>query len=319
VDGAGHIRAAVAVLTYNRPDELAELLGALERLMDPPGGGRLSVFVVDNDAERSAASVVELAATRSRHTLTYVSEPRPGIALARNAALHAVRQEGCDAVAFIDDDEVPEPDWLLGLVRACEEYRADGVAGPVLTTFERPPTRGLLQSGVYCRERHPSGTHVPMAATNNLLLRMNAIDSLPLPAFDVDRFNLTGGEDSDLTYRLTRSGRTLVWADDAVVREVVPADRINWRWALRRAYRTGNTAGRLFIGPGASPARRLQGVGKGLARLVGGGAAVLARCIPGVRGHPAAGIRTVMRGLGFISAAVGEHPEEYRRAGDRVR
>jgi GT2 family glycosyltransferase len=311
---AAHLRTAIAVLTYQRPEALTELLAALEELVVPPPGDRLAVYVVDNDPGRSAVDIVRLAATGSRHDLVYVWEPRPGIARARNAALDTVEGAGHEAVAFLDDDEIPDPHWLVRLVSVAEESGAAGVAGPVLTEFEREPGRGLSRSGVFARQRHPTGERLRAAATNNLLLRLAAVRRLDPPSFDVERFNLTGGEDTDLTSRLTGAGHLLVWADDAVVREVVPASRVTWGWALRRAHRTGNTAGRVMIGRDESVARRLACLGGGLARLLAGTSLVLIRTLPGVSGHPADAIRIAARGAGYISAAAGRRHEEYRRA-----
>lgn len=304
----------MAVLTYQRPVELAALLAALAALDDPPVVLPLPVYVVDNDADGSAASTVDAARRRLGESISYVAEPRPGIARARNAALDAARAGGHDVVVFIDDDELPDPGWLVELLRVAQEHAADGVAGPVVTEFDREPSRALSRGGFFSRARHPTGTTVAAAASNNLLLRLAAVDRLALPRFDVDRFNLTGGEDTDLTSRLTRAGCRIVWADEAVVRERLPAGRISWRWAVQRAYRTGNTSGRLIVLTGHPLVGWLQCTFEGSSRVIGGLAAVLLRALPGVPGHWATGLRTAIRGAGFLSAAAGRQHEEYRRS-----
>jgi hypothetical protein len=48
------------------------------------------------------------------------------------ALLHA---EG-NFIAFIDDDEFPEDDWLCNLFKACMRFGVDGVLGPVNPHFE---------------------------------------------------------------------------------------------------------------------------------------------------------------------------------------
>src|SRR4051794_3771547 len=98
----------VAIATYRRPGELARLLTSLK------GTGELDalvhVLVVDNDAAGSARSVV----VQSPTTATYVVEPQPGIAAARNRALDEA--EGYDAIIFVDDDEWVDESWLAELL-----------------------------------------------------------------------------------------------------------------------------------------------------------------------------------------------------------
>ncbi len=51
--------------------------------------------------------------------LTYVHEVRAGIPLARNAVLHAARNLNPDWIAFVDDDEVIDREWLIEMASRC--------------------------------------------------------------------------------------------------------------------------------------------------------------------------------------------------------
>ena len=66
------------------------------------------------------------------------------------------------------------------------------------------------------------------AHSNNLLLDLRWSRRLGL-RFD-PRFGLTGGEDTMFTHDLVGRGGTIVWCDEAVVRESVPADRATRSW-----------------------------------------------------------------------------------------
>jgi glycosyltransferase involved in cell wall biosynthesis len=90
----------------------------LDKLNDQQTDGLFtySVVVTDNDPEQSARELVTAHSSRSLVHVTYCAESQQNIALARNKALqHA---EG-DFIAFIDDDEYPEDDWLLNLFKTC--------------------------------------------------------------------------------------------------------------------------------------------------------------------------------------------------------
>jgi hypothetical protein len=73
--------------------------------------------------------------------------------------------------------------------------------------------------------------------TNGFLFKRAVLDGLDDP-FD-RAFDLTGGEDYLLFKRLARRGANLVWCDEAVVHEHIPASRGNTWWILKRGFRTG--------------------------------------------------------------------------------
>jgi GT2 family glycosyltransferase len=127
----------VCIATCRRPRGLARLLGALAQLRLPDPAPELRAVVVDNDREASARAVCDAALDALPFPLVYAIEKRRGIPQARNAAL-ALSLRGADFAAFLDDDEVPEPDWLAELLAAQAASGADAVVGPVVRAFEAP-------------------------------------------------------------------------------------------------------------------------------------------------------------------------------------
>jgi glycosyltransferase involved in cell wall biosynthesis len=96
----------VVICTRDRPAGLSATLASLQRQTDHDFG----VLVVDNGSSspESAKVVQNLGLPCSE----YVVEPRAGLSRARNRALDAVHT---DLVAWIDDDEVADPDWVRRL------------------------------------------------------------------------------------------------------------------------------------------------------------------------------------------------------------
>jgi glycosyltransferase involved in cell wall biosynthesis len=74
------LRLVVAVLTYRRPGELAEVLPLLAAQAGS-SRARADVLVVDNDPDAGAADLVRAVGLPG---VRYVHEPEPGIAAARN-------------------------------------------------------------------------------------------------------------------------------------------------------------------------------------------------------------------------------------------
>jgi glycosyltransferase involved in cell wall biosynthesis len=297
------------MLTYRRPDDLTRAVPAfLAELGTVDRPARL--LVVDNDPDGSAAAAVAaLADDRVR----YVHEPHPGIAAGRNRAL----DDSTDAalLVFVDDDEHPEPGWLSALLDTHRRTGAGVVAGAVVSAFDVEPDAWLAAGRFFDRRRLPTGTPIDVAATNNLLL-----DLAQLPddvRFD-EAFSLTGGSDTMLTRTLHRRGVAMVWCDEAVVVDRVPASRLTRSWVLARARRSGNSAVRVEVAlapPG--PRRwsaRARGLVQGVVRVVGGaGRAVVGR-LTGSAEHHARGRRSLARGQGMIGAATGSVVAEYTRS-----
>lgn len=120
----------VVICTRDRPLGLDAALASLQRQTDH--GFR--VLVVDNGSSPESAGVVEKLVLP---LCEYVVEPRPGLSRARNRALAEVRT---DLVAWIDDDEVADPDWVRrlkeGFAHQEEPAAVCGVMLPAELEFE---------------------------------------------------------------------------------------------------------------------------------------------------------------------------------------
>jgi GT2 family glycosyltransferase len=299
---------ALCVVTKGRPVGLARCLDGIGRL-EVPGGVELRVVVVDNDERRSAEPVVALAAAELPWPVAYRAEPRPGIPQARNTAVDAAGP--VTLVGFMDDDEVPRPDWLASMLRVWETTDADVVMAPSEPVFDQPPPGWVVEGRFFERTRFPTGTPISYhyARTSGVLIRRAALEGQPGP-FD-ELFRYSGGSDLHLFARMADAGCRIVWDDDAVVDEHVPTTRANARWLVRRAYRIGNTRSLILLADGAGAARRVRRVAGSLVRLP----VRVARALPGLRHGRRGAVRlaqVVATELGSIVGAVGHRYEEYR-------
>ena len=304
-------RVAVCVPTFRRPQWLARLLEGLDALefgrAAPP---ELRVVVVDNDPEGSARESCAEWSGRLRWPLVYRHEPRRGLSHVRNTAIQAAREAGAEWIAFIDDDEVPEPRWLDELLRVQAEHDADVVSGPVPGRFEGAVPEWVRRGGFFDRARRPTGSRVEHSGTGNVLLRASLFDGVESP-FD-PRFGLAGGEDTHLFLRLAAEGRRMVWADEAVAYETIPESRTRARWILQRGYREANTWALCEAELNPSPRTAAVRVAKALGRI-GMGLCLLP--LSPLRGRHAAvrALRHVWWGAGSLAGLAGVRYHEYRR------
>lgn len=303
-------RVAVCVITYNRPEGLRRLLAGLSRLKFAKSRTpALEIVLVDNDPAGLACAPYEGDESGVAWPLSCYVEPRRGIPYARNKAVACV-EEGVDFVAFVDDDEVPDPDWLDELLHAQRTYGADVVAGPVLRYSEEPLPTWISRGRFFEKWRYPTGYPVKFVDTANALVR-NEIFRTMDQHFD-ERLALNGGDDTHLFLRIHRAGYRMVWADDAVVREEIPKSRANAGWLLRRAYRLGNSLTLCEVDLDPSISARVVRAAKGAARIFRGLLLLPAALVRGRHAYVKA-LQEVCRGAGMLTGLVGLVHEEYRK------
>lgn len=227
---------SVCICTFKRPHLLDRLLVELDR-QETGGLFSYSIIVVDNDSDRSAEAVVQAAQRTSNLGLKYHVEPEQNIALARNRAVK--NAEGA-FIAFIDDDEFPEPTWLRNLFTACAENKADGVLGPVKPYFETTPPGWIIKSKLCERNSFQTGTILRDSKdtrTGNVLLHRKVFRDITNP-FD-PRFGRTGGEDSVFFRGAINQGYIFAWCNEACVYESVPPERMTRAYFMKRALLRG--------------------------------------------------------------------------------
>ncbi|MEW9617614.1 glycosyltransferase family 2 protein [Shinella sp. S4-D37] len=241
------LRIDIAVCTFRRTAALGETLASLAALKVPPGV-TLRVIVADNDVEPSARPCAEAARKNLPMALAYVHCPAGNISLARNACLEAA---DADFLAFIDDDETAEPQWLESLL-ATATGGADVVLGPVRAQYG-PDAPGWMRRGDFHSTRPVwvSG-EIRTGYTCNVLLRLAA------PAIAGRRFDhalgRSGGEDTAFFTEVHAAGGRIAFAGKAWVNEPVPPARARFSWLAQRRLRMGQTHGRLLAGRGTGRA-----------------------------------------------------------------
>ncbi len=230
---------SVCVATCRRPLGLTRLLASLEQL-ECPSGVSFEVVVVDNDPEASAAPVLSRYAGLLE--LRSFAEPERNIARARNRAVREARGRW---LAFVDDDEAVEPNWLAAYWSEVQAGACDGYFGPVLPRLERVVTPWLDPQAFFAGPRLSSGTPVGPGemATNNAFVRAKLFAEC---RFD-PCFGLSGGEDSEIFSRMWRAGARFRWCDEARVNEWIPPARHRLGWLTRRAFRGGVVHTRLEL------------------------------------------------------------------------
>lgn len=109
-------RVTVIICTRDRPQQLECCLEGLraQQFRD------FDVLVVDNGISEATGEICRA------HGVSCIREPAPGLTRARNLGARAARGE---LVAYIDDDAVAEPQWLMALAAEFDDTAVGAVAG----------------------------------------------------------------------------------------------------------------------------------------------------------------------------------------------
>lgn len=229
------LTVTICICTYRRPVLLDRLLRHAQDLRH--GSGLvLDIVVVDNDDMPTAKEIVERHRSAGKLPILYLHEARKSISLARNLAVAAAKG---DYIAFIDDDEFPEPGWIEAHMQCLEDWPVDGVLGPVIPYFEDPPPSWILKGKLAERPRHATGTSIGQEdmRTGNAVLRRSLFheDRYPFAL----KWGITGGGDTDFFERMVKRGRKFVWCDEGRVFETIPPERLRVSYYLKRGLLRG--------------------------------------------------------------------------------
>lgn len=307
------MRVAVCTVSYLRPQGLRRLLQSLSALtFEKSETPTIDLVVVDNDPNGSAAALCKEMRPMLSWPLKSCVESRRGISYARNRAIDLAGRD-VDFVAFIDDDEVPEPLWLDQLLHVQKLYDADVVGGPVKPRFEEPVPDWVLKGGFFGgrfeQPDHPTGQPLEFVAAGNVLVRADVFEKMD-EAFD-PRWGLTGGEDVHFFARVHRAGFKIVWAAEALAHEYIPRSRASAGFILRRSYRLGLTLA--LWEKHVRPSRAVQAlrIVKATVWIILGLLLVVPSAVLGFHVLMRA-LQYVFRGVGMFTGLIGVRYEIYR-------
>ena len=194
---------SVVICTYNRADMLPGALESLLRL-SIPADWQWEVVLVDNRSTDTTPQVVDHMMPGREARLRYVVEQVPGVAAARNCGV--ARSTG-DWIAFFDDDQQADPDWLRTLVDFACANKLRVVGGAVRVILPAGAT-DLPSEGRYLFGETPSlsepirymGSLAPGAG--NILVHRSVFEEVGT----FDESLIEGGEDTDFFRRIRTAG-----------------------------------------------------------------------------------------------------------------
>jgi len=206
-------------------------------------GAEVGFLIVDNCPDGQVRDVCERVAPRLPWKLDMVEEHRRGRTYARNRAAQEGLRRGFDFLAFIDDDDEPEPDWLERLVAAQAASGAEIVCGAMRPTFSGDIPAWLRSSPLFEVPRSDGDTKygIPRGiGTFNAMIAVEVFRRMEAAGeIFSEEFAHSRCEDTEFFTRAKALGASFAIAPDSVVHRDFAGDRTTFAGLLRYSWQMG--------------------------------------------------------------------------------
>ena len=195
---------SVVIPTHNRKSSLKDCLDSVLSQYYP--SGEYEVIVVDDGSTDGTKRFLK-EFTKTNSNVKFFSQPNRGPSAARNLG---IEKSSGGIICFIDDDCIPEKDWLKNLVKGFDCEKVGGVGGKIITN--KPSTltqRYVEESGILNQEGFGSRK---LLITGNVAYKRDAL--IKSGGFDT---SLNACEDIDLSIRVQLLGYGIKYVDNAIV------------------------------------------------------------------------------------------------------
>ncbi|MEO0756093.1 MAG: hormogonium polysaccharide biosynthesis glycosyltransferase HpsE [Cyanobacteria bacterium J06648_16] len=229
------LHVSVAIPTYNGAGRLPGVLDQL-RTQQNTIGLTWEVLVCDNNSTDATADVVRQYQKDwpELSELRYVFAAQQGAAFARQ---RAVEQAQGDIIAFLDDDNVPDSDWLYNVFQFGQSHPKAGAFGSQIHgKFEGPLPKGferiacflaIIERGSQPHQYVPQTKILPPAA--GLAVRRQAwLEAVPRRLFLNNKGKAAGlaSEDIEALLHIQKAGWQIWYNPDMVVTHHIPNGRL---------------------------------------------------------------------------------------------
>ncbi len=212
-DKKNYFRYSVIVPSYNRQDEIRELLQSFTVLDFDPD--RLELIIADDGSQDETEQVADSFRGRLPFPLFFHRQENRGPGAARNMGME---KAGGDFFIFIDSDCSVPPNWLRNIDRRLQRQDADAFGGrdsflpgfpDLLKAINYSMTSFITTGGLRGRKGKKLAKFYPrsfnMGLSRDLYKKIGGFGAL------------RHGQDIEYSHRIIKSGARVIYINDAVV------------------------------------------------------------------------------------------------------
>jgi len=169
---------------------------------------RYEVVVVDDGSSDRTAEIAR------RFPVRYFFQENQGPGVARNRGVHEARGS---IILFTDSDCVPEPDWIEEMTKPFDAEEVTAVKGAYVKPEKGMAPRFAQLEFEERYEKLEKSRYIDLVDTYSAAFRKEAF--LEVGGFDPN-FPVASNEDVDLSYKLAKAGKKMVFNRRALVRHL---------------------------------------------------------------------------------------------------
>jgi glycosyltransferase involved in cell wall biosynthesis len=249
-DTVAPIKATVVIPTYNGARRVTRVLEALasQRIAN----GTFEIVVVDNNSDEDVAGIIvgdpawpRLCACAIECRI--ISEPRPGVLHAR---IRGVRTARSDIICFLDDDNIPDADYLAIGISAFDEQKVGMLISAVRAKYEAaPPPSVARRQHLFAVNEALGGMRIDFGASGKIAPTITAgmwvrrsVFLSSVPWEQPERLmtgrvgeQLISGEDIEFGVLVGRAGYHRIYLPNLRLKHEIPRSRLRLRYLRRLA------------------------------------------------------------------------------------
>lgn len=205
------------------------------------------LILVNNNSSDNTKAIMENAAKKN-HKVKVVDEKKPGLS---NARLRGINEAKGKWIAFIDDDNYLDIDWLDNAVSYIENNpRIGSFGGTIVPTFsfqlnmQQEAVLKVIYKSIaitnldrndidYQTSEHPNKLPygAGMVVRTSLMFKLRELGWLSMEGRNGNK--LTAGEDTEIGYFVTNEGFLTGYCPEMILEHDIPAERLQLEYAVR--------------------------------------------------------------------------------------
>ena len=236
---------SVVVCSYKCPPFINNTLKSLSE--QEIANISFEILIVDYNESSEIPNLIKKWIDNHSLNIRYISESKKGLSNARNTG---ITESKSDIIAFIDDDATADPLWLDQISRSFATSEDVLVAGGKVVPLWSQTPPDWLDESLYRMLSVIDWGDVPRCLKwperligTNIAFRKEVFDRFGTFDERLGRFgnNLIGSEEIELQKKVMDYGYQVYYCPNAVVRHLVPPDRMEKEYFYRRAYGSGKS------------------------------------------------------------------------------
>ena len=245
----------VAICTFNGEKRLPDVLDKLRLCCEytersHPGSDKISweILVIDNNSKDNTAKVVEdyQANWPQAYPIKYCFEPKQGLSFARQLA---IKESAGIFVGFLDDDNLPSPNWVTAAYTFGKAHpKAGAYGGKIEGDFEISPPKNFERISRFLaigggkkpicytssEYKHSYKRVLPPGA--GLVVRKQAwLESVPEQLFFQGRVDasLVTAEDIEALLHIRKTGWEIWYNPEMQIHHRIPKNRLEKEYLIK--------------------------------------------------------------------------------------